>query len=298
MTPDPRVEVVLDAKAELGEGTLWDDERQVLWWVDIFDSRLHQHNPATNENKSFNVGSHIGTVGLCQDGRLIIATFDGFAYFDPATETADYLGNPESHIESNRFNDGKPGPNGSFYAGTMGYEGEKGAGALYRLDSDGEIQKIVPNVTISNGLAWNAAETIMYYIDTPTKEIWAFDYEKSTGIISNKRVAVTIPRWASSPDGMTIDNEGKLWVAHFGGYAVNRWDPETGKHLEAIPLPASNITCCAFGGPNLDTLYISSASLGLSEPKKREQPLAGALFKVKVGQTGRPAYRFKTQSQD
>lgn len=256
------------------------------------NNRLHQHNPATHENKVFDVGSIIGTVGLCDDGRLIVATYDGIGTFDPESGEMDIIVNPEADLPKNRFNDGKPGPNGSFYAGTMGIEAEKEAGSLYRLDPDGPIEKIISNVTISNGLAWNSDENTMYYIDTPTKEIWAFDYNKSTGKISNKQVAVSIPWWAGSPDGMTIDSDDHLWVAHWGGSAVHCWDPKTGRHLDTVSMPAEQITCCTFGGPNLDTLYISSAAIGLSEDKLKHRPLSGALFKVKVGKTGRKAYRF------
>ncbi|MEM8860124.1 MAG: SMP-30/gluconolactonase/LRE family protein [Chloroflexota bacterium] len=291
--PDPRVELVVDAKADLGEGTLWDDKRQVLWWVDILNNKLYQHDPATQANKEFDIGSVIGTVGLADNDHLIVATFDGIGLFDPETGSVSYIINPEADLPQNRFNDGKPGPNGSFYAGTMGFEGEKEAGSLYRLDPNGEVEKIIPNVTISNGLAWNKVEDTMFYIDTPTKEVWAFDYDKSTGAISNKRVAVNIPWWAGNPDGMTIDSDDHLWVAHWGGSAVHCWDPKTGRHLDTISMPAAQITCCAFGGVNLDTLYISSARIGLSEDKLKQRPHSGGLFKVNVGKTGRKAYRFK-----
>lgn len=291
--PDLRPELVVDAKASLGEGTLWDDERQVLWWVDIINNKLHQHDPSTQKNREFDVGSMIGTVGLCDDGRLIVATYDGIGYLNPTSGKVTYIANPEADLQKNRFNDGKPGPNGSFYVGTMGIEAEEGAGSLYRLDPDRTVEKIVSDVTISNGLAWNGAEDRLYYIDTPTQEIWAFDYDKASGQVSNKRVAVTVPEWAGSPDGMTIDSEDNLWVAHWGGSAVHCWDPNSGRHLKTVALPAAQITCCTFGGANLDTLYISSAAIGLSKNELQKQPLSGGVFKVNVGKTGRKAYRFK-----
>lgn len=288
------INIVHNAKAQLGEGSLWDDREQILWWVDINRFLLHKHDPATGENSSFDVGSHIGTVGLRESGGLIIATAaDGFAIFDPTTGKLEPLAHPEADIEITRYNDGKPGPNGSFYCGSMGYDAQQGVGSLYRLDADHTAKKIVPHITISNGMAWNGAEDTMYYIDTPNMAIEAFDYDKSTGAIDNRRTVVNIPERVGYPDGMTIDNEDKLWVAHFGGDAVHRWNPNDGKHLQTVPIPASNVTCCTFGGPNFDTLYVTSARIGFDENKLKQQPLSGGLFSVQVGQTGRPAYRYK-----
>ena len=288
------ITVVNDAKAILGEGCLWDNREQVLWWVDINGYRLHQHNPATGENKSFDVGSHIGTVGLRESGGLIIATAaDGFAGFDPNTEATEPIAHPEADLEITRYNDGKPGPNGSFFCGSMGFEGQQGVGSLYRLDVDHTVEKIASNITVSNGMAWNAAEDTMYYIDTPNMAVEAFDYDKSTGAVGNRRTVITIPEGVGYPDGMTIDNEDKLWVSHWDGQAVHRWDPITGRHLHTVPIPATKVTCCTFGGRNFDTLYVTSARIGLEETELQQQPLAGGLFSVQVGQSGRPAYRYK-----
>ncbi len=282
-----------DQRMELGEGTLWDDEKQLLWWIDINEGQLFRYDPATSEVKQFDLDTAVGTVGLRESGGLIVALASGFAFFDPDTGKIEPITDPESDQPGNRFNDGKPGPNGSFYAGTMGYYSEKEAGSLYRLDPDGTVKPIKKNVTISNGMAWNGAENRMFYIDTPTRQVIAYDYDKSSGEIANGRPVIKIPRGVGYPDGMTIDTDDKLWIAHFGGHAVHRWDPSNGKHLEAVPIPATNITCCTFGGPNLDTLYIASANIFLSEKQLANEPAAGAMFKVQTNYTGRPAYRFK-----
>lgn len=289
----PHVKTISNTRQELGEGTLWDDREQVLWWIDTNEYKLLRYDPKTKEVRDYDLGSAIGTVGLRESGGLIVALADGFAFFDPSTEKLEPISDPESHLPGNRFNDGKPGPNGSFYAGTMGYYSEKQAGALYRLDGDGSVKAIQSNITISNGMAWNDSEDTMYYIDTPTRQIVAFDYDKVSGEIANKRTAITIPYGVGYPDGMTIDSDGKLWVAHFAGHGVHRWDPDTGRHLEAVPLPATNITCCTFGGENLDTLFVATARIMLNEKQLSQEPMAGALFEVKTKYTGRKAYRFK-----
>ncbi len=288
----PHAKAISNTRQELGEGTLWDDREQVLWWVDINAQKLYRYDPQTAEERLYDLGSAIGTVGLRESGGLIVALADGFAFFDPNTEKLEQIADPESHLPGNRFNDGKPGPNGSFYAGTMGYYSEKNAGALYRLDPDKTVQPILSNITISNGMAWNAAEDTMFYIDTPTRQIMAFDYDKSSGEIANGRPAIKIPYGVGYPDGMTIDSEDKLWVAHFNGNGVYRWDPANGRFMESIALPATNITCCTFGGANLDTLYIATARIMLSEKHLSGEPMAGALLEVQTAYTGREAYRF------
>ena len=288
-----QIETILSLDCTLAEGPVWDERQQVLWWVNILDGELHRYDPATGKNRTFQIGCPIGAVGLCDTNDLILATADGFALFDPQTQELKPIGDPEVHLPGNRFNDGKPSPDGSFIAGTMAYDVTLGAGSLYRLAADKSVTRVASHVTISNGLAWNASETIMYYIDTVTFKVYMFDFDRMTGEISNQRVAFEIPESAGYPDGMTIDTEDKLWIAHFGGSAVRRWDPKTGKLLITIDLPASQITCCTFGGPNLDTLYITSAQEGFTEAQKLVEPLAGALFAVKTAYQGQSAYRFR-----
>lgn len=285
-------EILTSQRDQLGEGALWDDRDQTFWWTDILSGAIYQFDPSTGESVTHLIGSHVGTIALRASGGLLLATFNGFVAYDPSTRIQTPLADPEAHLPTNRFNDGKPGPAGEMWAGTIAYDASDGAAALYRLGADGVLECVVKNVTISNGIAWNSAETIFYYIDTPTMQIMAYDYDKATGTIANPRVAVTVPDAAGYPDGMTIDSDDKLWVAHYAGSAVCRWDPATGEQLSIIKLPASQITCCTFGGANFDQLYVTSAYQTLNSAELTQQPNAGALFRIQVNASGRPAYRY------
>jgi sugar lactone lactonase YvrE len=287
-----KAELVVDAKVELGEGALWDEQAQVLYWVDILGSKLFVYNPATGENTAYDVGQHVGTVVLRQPGGVMLAVRNGFARFDLDTSTLDIVADPESDKTENRFNDGKCDPAGRFWAGTMSYSQSLDAGSLYRLDSDLSVHKMIDGVTISNGIVWTSDHKTMYYIDTTPRTVVAYDYDNATGNISNLRTVINVPEEYGPPDGMAIDSEGMLWVAHFSGSAVRRWNPSTGEMLEVVELPTSSVTSCAFGGENLDELYITTARIQLSDEQLELQPLAGGLFKVKVGIKGTTTYRF------
>ena len=289
---DTGVELLVDAHAQVGEGPLWDEERQVLYWVDILSSLLYIYDPATGENRALDVGRHVGTVVTRASGGLMLAVREGFASFDLETQELTLIANPEAHITGNRFNDGKCDPAGRFWAGTMAYENPTNQGSLYRLDTDLSVHKIFGDVAISNGIIWSLDHTTMYYIDTLRKNVRAFDYADDTGDISNERVIINVPEEIGMPDGMAIDSEGMLWVAHYGGSCVSRWNPNTAQLLEKIDLPVTQVTACAFGGPNLDILFITSAAQELDAAELERQPLAGGLFSIKTPHQGVPSFRF------
>ena len=289
---DTGVELLVDAHAQVGEGPLWDEEQQVLYWVDILSSLLYIYDPATGENRALDVGRHVGTVVTRASGGLMLAVREGFASFDLETQELTLIANPEAHITGNRFNDGKCDPAGRFWAGTMAYENPTNQGSLYRLDTDFSVHKIFGDVAISNGIIWSLDHTTMYYIDTLRKNVRAFDYADDTGDISNERVIINVPEEVGMPDGMAIDSEGMLWVAHYGGSCVSRWNPNTAQLLEKIDLPVTQVTACAFGGPNLDTLFITSAAQELDAAELARQPLAGGLFAIKTPYQGVPSFRF------
>ena len=289
---DTGVELLVDAHAQVGEGPLWDEERQLLYWVDILSSLLYIYDPATGENRVLDVGRHVGTVVTRASGGLMLAVREGFASFDLETQELTLIANPEAHITGNRFNDGKCDPAGRFWAGTMAYENPTNQGSLYRLDTDFSVHKIFGDVAISNGIIWSLDHTTMYYIDTLRKNVRAFDYADDTGDISNERVIINVPEEIGMPDGMAIDSEGMLWVAHYGGSCVSRWNPNTAQLLEKIDLPVTQVTACAFGGPNLDILFITSAAQELDAAELARQPLAGGLFSIKTPYQGVPSFRF------
>ena len=289
---DTGVELLVDAHAQVGEGPLWDEERQVLYWVDILSSLLYIYDPATGENRALDVGQHVGTVVTRASGGLMLAVREGFASFDLESQELTLIANPEAHITGNRFNDGKCDPAGRFWAGTMAYENPTNQGSLYRLDTDLSVHEIFGDVAISNGIIWSLDHSTMYYIDTLRKNVRAFDYADDTGDISNERVIVNVPEEIGMPDGMAIDSEGMLWVAHYGGSCVSRWNPNTAQLLLKIDLPVTQVTACAFGGPDLDTLYITSAAQELDAAELERQPLAGGLFSIKTPYQGVPSFRF------
>lgn len=286
------VELRVDTHALVGEGPIWDDEHQVLYWVDILSSKLYAYDPARDENRAFDIGQHVGTVVPRASGGVMLAVYQGFAAFDLETEELTLINDPEADLPGNRFNDGKCDPACRFWAGTMAYENRNTQGNLYRMDTDLSVHKMLGGIGISNGIIWSLDHSTMYYIDSPTYTVKAYDYDVDTGDIKNERVIIDVPREVGLPDGMTIDAEGMLWVAHYGGSKVCRWHPERGEILQTITLPASQITACAFGDKDLDTLYITSAAQQLTDAMWRQQPQAGGLFSVKPGCQGVRSFKF------
>ncbi len=287
-----KAEILIDAHALVGEGPIWDADANVLWWVDIMSSELYAYDPQTGENRKWNVGQHVGTVVQRAAGGLMLAVQDGFAAFDPASGALEMLADPEANLPGNRFNDGKCDPAGRFWAGSMAYEDQSDQGSVYRLDTDHSVDKMIEDIGISNGIIWSLDARTMYYTDSLDFAIRAYDYDVATGGIDNERVIIDIPKAMGFADGFTIDEEGMLWVAHYGAGRVRRWNPDTATVLAEIDLPAVGVTACAFGGPGLDQLFITSASLRLSDAEKAQQPHAGGLFVAEVGVRGLAADKY------
>ncbi|MDF2959815.1 MAG: putative Membrane Associated Protein [Paenibacillus sp.] len=288
-----QLELIHDAKAALGEGPCWDHRSGTLYWVDIAGKRVHVFNPQTKENRIIQLEQMVGVAVPRESGGMIAGLENGIYVLDLETEQLTLVEDPESGLENNRFNDGKCDAAGRFWAGTMSTKGQKEAGSLYCLEPGGTIRKVVEGVTTSNGIGWSPDGRTMYYIDTPTKLVVAYPYDEETGRLGDVRTAVSIPAGEGSPDGMTVDAEGMLWVAHWGGWQVSRWNPHTGEKLTAVPVPAAQVTSCAFGGPSLDELYITTARIGQSEEALLKQPHAGGVFRYKPGITGMPVHFYK-----
>lgn len=285
-------ELVLDTKSELSEGAIWNFKTEELMWVNINGEILNFYNPKTGNNKEMFTGQMIGTVVPTESGNAIVALQNGIYVFDIKTGSKKLIVNPEENLPNNRFNDGKCDPSGRFWAGTMSTVGEKKVGSLYRLNIDNTIRKMVENVSISNGIVWSTDKTKMYYIDTPTHKVMGYDYDNESGDISNPQVAVEIPKEMGGPDGMTIDEKGNLWIALWGGNAVGCWNPETGKLLETVNVPAKNVTSCAFGDEDLRTLYITTARDGNSKKELEKFPYSGGIFKIRTEVKGVKAFFF------
>ncbi|UCE92737.1 MAG: SMP-30/gluconolactonase/LRE family protein [Flavobacteriaceae bacterium] len=276
----------LKIRSKLGEGAFWDHKEQVLYWVDIEDRKVFLFDPASKSNRVFKTPSRVGTVVPRNKREAVIALEDGIYILNTESGGISLLSDVESRMQENRFNDGKCDPNGNLWVGSMHLAQSAPKASLYRVSSSGESTKMLDSVTISNGIVWTKDKRTMYYIDTPTGLIRAFDYDSDTSEISNERIAVVIPKSLGYGDGMTIDEEDKLWVALWNGNSVVRFDPLSGELLEQIQVPAHNVTSCSFGGPDLETLYITTSSLDMNEEEERKFPNAGSLFEVKPGVKG------------
>jgi len=278
----------------LGECPVWDAKQQLIYWVDILNGAIHSYSPKQKTHKTIPVHQMIGSLAICTNGNFIVSLQNGFAFVERVSGEIKIITDPENHLPANRFNDGKCDPAGRFWAGTMALSEEASAGSVYMLDLDLGATKKIDGVSVSNGMAWSIDHQIFYYIDSPSFKVAAYDYDKETGQISNKRTVIKIAAEDGSPDGMTIDNEGMLWIAHWGGWQVARWNPFTGEKLYSIKMPVEKVSSCTFGGENLDDLYITSAKVLLTEEALEKQPLAGALFVIpNCGFKGIPAVEFE-----
>ncbi len=270
--------LVCNTEASLGEGPVWDHQKQLLYWVDIEGCRLHCHDPVTQDNTHWDLDEMPGAVAPYSDGRLLLALESGLATFSTEHKT---LMRHHALVQSDpkmRCNDGKCGPDGNFWIGTMHKDLQPEAGALYRVDPHFNTSLQVPDTTVSNGMAWSSDHTVFYFIDSASHAVFSFQFDKAEGAISRKKVLFKVPKSFGDPDGMCIDAEGMLWIAHWGGHCVRRWDPARGEVLERIEVPALQVTSCCFGGENMDTLYITTARRGLLPADLDKFPLSGGLF--------------------
>jgi len=285
------VELVLDARADLGEGPRWDSAHQRLLWVDIMRGRVHAFTPSTGACRNVAVGQPVGALASCRDGSLVLAVAGGFARLDLDSQKFEMQAAVEADRPQNRMNDGACDGAGRFWAGTMALDEGPGAGALYRLDPDLTVHTMLTGVSISNGLDWSLDGRRMYYVDSPTRRIDVFDFDLAAGSIANRRTFVEVPADAGIPDGLTVDAAGFVWLALWGGAALRRYAPD-GTLERVVPLPVTHPTSCAFGGAGLDELYVTSARRPLTAEEKARQPQAGGVFRLRPGVAGRPAPLF------
>jgi sugar lactone lactonase YvrE len=281
-----KAEPLYDIKATLGEGPVWDAGTQTLYWIDILNKRIY-----ANKNIFLEADETIGCLSLRKDGGLIFTKRASIWTCESDSSQLTLLSHLADEPANNRFNDGKCDPRGRFLAGTMDMSETDPIGSLYSFDGI-SAKKIYKNVTISNGLTWSPDHKTLYYIDTPTHEVKAFDYDLETGTIANMRVVVTTSESLGHPDGMTSDMQGNLWIAMWGGAKVTKWDPNTGHLLEQIPIPAKNVSSCVFGGKNMNELYLTSARIGLDEDALKQYPLTGGVFRLETNVEGMPLFEF------
>jgi len=280
-------EVFYPAQCSIAEGPVWHEGS--LWWVDIPTGTLHRLSKGAKESRD--CGDLLGAAVPTSDGRWLLARRDGFFFLDWESGALEFISNPRAENSETRFNDGKCDPRGRFWAGTMALDGSPEKGSLYCLDRTLQARTVFDGVSISNGLAWSADQTRFYYVDSLTRRIDWFDYEVEAGAISNRRIFRTIPTEYGIPDGMSIDENGNLWVAFWGGSAVRCFDGLNGAELAKIPVPATQVSSCCFGKGN--ELFITTARCELSEAALEEQPLAGSIFRAAPGVSGPPPQIFQ-----
>ncbi len=279
-------ELIFDAKATLGEGPAWDAKTQSLYWVDILEKRIYAGNEILVE-----LDDYVGCLAPCKNGHLILGSRLSLVDFEPASSKMTTLASLSSEPLTNRINDGKCDPKGRFLVGTMDMNEKEASGSLYSFDGK-VITCLLDGIRISNGLAWSPDHKIFYYIDTPTRKVKAFDYDLAGGQIANQRIAIEVPESLGWPDGMTSDTDGNLWIAHWRGAQITRWNPNTGRLLDQVSMPVLQPSSCVFGGKDMNELYVTSARVGMSEADLVRYPLSGGLFKINTNVIGMRTFEF------
>ena len=282
-------EVVAGGNAILGESPLWSPAEAALYWADINNPTIHRLDPASGARERWPIETEIGSIGLAGPRRMVAGLRTGAHYVDLATGRIEPICDPEGEgrFNRNRMNDGKIDRAGRFWVGTMNDPGHQPLGTLYRIDKDGAAAPVLGGIRVPNALCWSPDSSVMYFTDSYSHQIWAFDFDLATGAMENKRVFAAIAEETGVPDGATVDADGFVWCAHMFGSRVSRYAPD-GSLDRAIALPVPQVTSCAFGGADLETLYITTASLRMDRAALAEQPLAGALFAVDPGVRGLP----------
>lgn len=293
------LEIVSDIKAELGEGPVWDYRKNILYWIDIIGKKIFIYDSYKKNTISIKLNQHIGSLALCKTDKLLLALQNGFYFFNKEKNILKKIDDPEHGLPKNRFNDGKCDASGRFWSGTTSSDEIDPVGSLYYLDDSLKSKKIFNKVIISNGITWSMDNKKMYYIDSPRREVYSFDYSINTAEIKNKKVLIKVPEKLGYPDGMTIDIGGDLWIAHWGSYFICRWDSKKGKLIDKIKIPVKRVSCCTFGGGNLDELYITTAQRGFPEigkplDKNSVTPYDGLLFKITTDTKGLGTYLFNS----
>lgn len=290
-------ELSLQAEATTGEGAIWHPERESLFWVDIEGCKLYEYAPERQNCREWTFDRMVSTVVPESDSTVVVALQNQIVRLNLFTNQRTTIAPIPDENGKLRCNDGKCDTEGRLWVGTMGFGAPEGVASLYCVWPDGTVQEKLDEVTISNGIVWSPTNRFMYYNDTPTNRIARYRYDADRAEILFDGVALDIPRGTGSPDGMTIDADGNLWVAQWGGAGVYCYNPYSGELLAKINVPAPNVASCAFGGPNLEWLYITTARAGLSEEQLKQYPLSGSVFVCKPGVKGVRANYFGTQEK-
>jgi sugar lactone lactonase YvrE len=284
------IQCVLPWQAIVGESPIWRPEEQRLYWVDIQSKQIHRFDPSSRRNQTFDLPEIVTCVALRAAGGLVLTLRKHFAIFDPATSKLERIGEVEQELTHNRFNDGECDQQGRFWAGTMdAVEWSAPAGNLYRLGADKSVALAQENVICSNGIGWSPDGRKLYHTESFRHTIFVSDFEPETGDISNRRPFATLDSNSGGfPDGLTVDAEGFVWSNVVGLGQIRRYD-SLGKIERVLQLPVPRATDCTFGGPDLKTLYITSARETMTLDQLAAAPLSGSLFAIDCGVQGLPA---------
>lgn len=281
-----QIECIFDQPSSLGESPLWHIEEQALYWVDIEKPALHRFDPKTKQHRMWPMPTSIACIGLHEKNGLIAAMRYGFAHILLPSGKVEMISSPISDSDGVMFNDGNCDRAGRFWAGTKDTSEGSSNKSIYRLDHD-QLFKITDGFAITNGIVWSPDNSIAYICDSLARIIYQYDFSIATGILSNQEIFAQIPEEKGYPDGLAVDSEGGIWNAHWGGGCITRYLPN-GNIDHVIHLPVPHPTSCCFGGPNLKTLYITSARLNMSDEEIKQNPLSGCIFATRLDITGVP----------
>ena len=281
---------VLAAGSHLGETPVWDDRQSVLWWIDIYKPTINRFDPVGGANRELVLDRAVHAIALRRGGGIVAALLNGFGYVDPASGAIEIIADPLGDAAV-KFNDGKCDRQGRFWSGSMANDWVTPIGGLHRLDADGSVRTLDRGIKLANGLGWSPDDRTMYFTDFGRSTIYAYDYDAAGGTIANRRPLIVVPEGEGQPDGMAVDAAGDLWVALWDGWAIARFDP-AGRRTATIALPVQRPTSCCFGGPDLATLYVTSATMQLDAAALAAQPQAGSLFAIEGAGRGLPEPRF------
>ncbi|WP_305783552.1 SMP-30/gluconolactonase/LRE family protein [Symbioplanes lichenis] len=285
------VELVIDLHAQLGESPWWDQARQQLIFVDIVAGTLYRYGPLDDSLTAHEAGEPVGAALRRSAGGVVLALGSGLATWDEHG-TPEMVCPIEADVPGNRLNDGTCDALGRLWVGSMAHDTTTGAGSLYCVEPDLSCRQVLRDVSISNGIGWNLDNTLMYYNDSKTGRVDVFDFDLGTGTLSGRRAFAELSAEDGEPDGLTVDAEGGVWIASFGGGTVRRYTPEGLLDL-MIPVPARKVTSLAFGGADWDDLYITTAAIDLDAAEKARHPAAGGIFRCRPGVRGRPDFPFR-----
>jgi sugar lactone lactonase YvrE len=278
-------EHIVSSQNIVGEGPLWNAQEKAIYWVDIDGKKIQRFFPDTQKYDVFDMPIKICLMAFRSKGGMILGAENGFYFWDTTHQNLEFISHPEAGKTEARFNDGKVDRMGRLWAGTMTYQGA--SSSLYRMDSDLSVHQMETGLTISNGTGWSPDNKTMYFVDSFRYVVYAYDFNFKEGTISNRRPFVQENESFGVPDGLTVDSEGCVWLAVYGGWKVMRYAPD-GKILDEIKFPVAKPSSCIFGGENLDELYVTTISENLTAEEKAAQPLAGDLFVIKTDVKGLP----------